>query len=220
MIKKEIDDLVQKYYVGDGYQFPLVYTNSIGNRCVDLESGKILYSLIRHFKPTNGLDFGGGTGFSSAVANAAMIKNGSPFSLVVSERNPDLLGRIKNTHKMIFPDQRPTYVGDITHNLEKVPKYLDFAFIDTEHDEGLTYWYLAFIFPRLSRGALVANHDWPVWEDDFGCHTKGNGVFPETRILLALYKEKILNLTKLYWTFGDEYPSEVRKPETGFWMKG
>jgi predicted O-methyltransferase YrrM len=206
--RDKIMSLISKYYKAEGYVPPKWFEH----RC-DMEySEQIYYSLVRDFQPKSCLEFGGSFGGSVCVNLAALNKNGKPFKYVVAEKDPETLKQcIANVTR--FGKEHnyklPKFVGPIEDNLDKVPKKLDYLFIDTNHDEENCKWYIKNIFPRLVNGALVHIHDWAVYDDKqtgelVWCRNKEerrDG--QEIRLLLELLAKGELPLYRLYWTWGD-----------------
>ena len=221
MTKKQVDRLIMKYFVGDDYGFPFRYLDGEKGRDIrhyDFRSAMTLYSLVRHYKPTSVLEFGGAQGWTSSIINSALIRNKKPFVFVVSEKEENSKKLMEFLHKETFGEKCPTYIGEITERIKEVPKKLDFVFIDTNHDEELTKWYLENILPRCVKGALVAIHDWPIAETDTGFNIRDPNLWPETKMLLNLYANKKLPLKKLYWNYEeDELTDRGLKMESSFW---
>lgn len=206
--KEDILALIEKYYKAEGYVPP----NWFEHRC-DMEySEQIYYSLVRDFKPVSCLEFGGSYGGSVCVNLAALNKNGEPFEYVVAEKYPEILEQCKNNVTRFAKEhdyKLPTFVGPIEDNLDKVPKELDYVFIDTNHDEENCKWYLDNIFPRLKNGALVHIHDWAIkWNEDkteliWQRNENERKEAGEIRLLLDMFVKHELPLLPLYWTWGD-----------------
>lgn len=209
MTKTEINELVKRYYVKDGYVHPDSELTYFENS-YDEKSRAICYSLIRHFEPRFCLEFGTFFGGSTCFIYSALIKNNKPFTFVASEKSPDHLKRSVDNVFQIF-GSTPVFVGRIEENLNSVPEVLDFVFIDADHETELTHWYLENILPRCKDGALVAIHDWAVKEVG-GKLVEGKHNLPEARLLMDLYNKGGLPLEKLYWGY-----EEREKSEASFW---
>lgn len=190
--------LVNKYAVAEGLSFPDEFEHR-----VDPDSSRAIYSILRDYKPTNGLEIGTWLGGSTVVLLKALIKNGKKYKFVASELNG--YNQSKTTeHCRIHCGVEPKILGDITQNLGKVPDKLDFLMVDTDHDLNTTQWILDNIFPRLIDGALVIFHDWAVtdkndkWE---GKGPNGAGSWPETQLLIELHEAGRFPLEKVYWNY-------------------
>lgn len=188
----------------------------------DIDSSVILYSLIRHFKPTNVLEFGTSYGGSACVMIDALLKNRQPFYYMGAEMEDGLLGEtVNNVRKEC--GIVPFLVKKIEDYLDFIPHNLDFVFIDTNHDMENTKWYVENIFPRIKKKGLVAIHDWAVWEENgvwLGKGDGGAGGFPETEYLIRLHKEKKLPLEKIYWSYKNPLWDGMSSSwESSFWFK-
>lgn len=212
--REEIDDLVDKYFHKDGYEF----ANNYDHR-YDQRSSKQCYSLIRDHKPTSCLEFGTSRGGSTSFIQAALIKNKKPFQFIASEMEKDLLQQAITN---VFRERgtTPMFIGKVEKYLRLIPKKLDFVFIDTNHDLKNTKWYIKHIFPRIVKGGLVAIHDWAVQEVDGKLIGKGHdgvGGWDETNYLMDLVRKGEFPLEKLYWSF--EEGDGFHGPEASFWLK-
>lgn len=224
LLKEDIDKLITKYFVADEHTWPdwMSYSNSQNEVRYDYDSSKICYSLIRDFKPTNCLEFGTSFGHSTILITDALLKNGTPFDFMGFEMVEGLydktVANLTKRHKKVIPT---IIKGDITKYLEEIPDNLDFVFIDSNHEEGSTQFYVDCIFPKIVSGGLVAIHDFAV--TDVGGEWQGKGTdgapgLPETGILMDLQKKGELPLEKLYWT----YPDSARwggSWEGSWWIK-
>lgn len=208
MTKEEMEKLVKRYF---RYRFPTDFEHRY-----EPHSSAQCYALIRKFKPTSVLEFGTSRGGATCFIQHALMKNKKPFVFVASEKEKELRKAAKrNVLKRC--GKAPKFIGAIEENLDKVPKSLDFVFIDTDHDIENTKWYLKHIIPRIKKGGLVAIHDWAVAEVDgklVGKGHQGEGGWDETNYLMELYQNKRLPLEKLYWNY-----EEGERREGSFWIK-
>lgn len=226
MTNQDLRDLVEKYYVGDNHQWPDWMSLHFGGENevrYDYDSSKLCYSLIRHFKPTSCFEVGASNGHSTIFITDALLKNGKPFKFVSFEFVPEIYEAAKKNltkrHGKLIPNLVP---GDVAKNLDKIPEVLDFAFIDTNHEDLSTYWYLDNVFPRLKDGSLVAIHDFAVevlpdgtWN---GKGPNGTGGLPETQILMDLHKEGKLPLEPIYWNYHNPlFAGDNPNWEGSFW---
>lgn len=217
MNNNEVVQLVDKYFRSEGYIFPTDFEHRF-----DRDSSAILYSLIRHYKPKNCLAIGTWEGGSTCVMMAAMLKNKNKANYVASELLDDK--RMEAEQNCIKKNKvAPTMIGDITKNLNKVPKELDFLFVDTDHDFDTTKWIFENIMPRVKKGALVAFHDWAVEEKNgeiIGKGADGQGGWPETEYMMDLWRKKKLPFKKLYWGYNNPLWEGMWHPcESAFWEK-
>lgn len=203
MTNEEVMDLVQEYFVAEGYQFPGDFEHR-----VDPDSSAVLYSFIRRNKPKSVLSIGTWLGGSACIIMSALLENqkedGKSFTYVASELLDD---KREDTRKNVKRKcgRVPKLIGDITKNLDKVPKEIDFLFHDTNHDTDTTQWVVDNIFPRIKEGSCVVFHDWAVYEDEngnwLGKGEGGVGGWPETEFLLEMHRKGTLPLEKVYWNF-------------------
>jgi predicted O-methyltransferase YrrM len=201
--------------IQENYREEYVHTSDYEHR-YDNVSSRILYALIRKYKPVNLLEIGTWRGGSTSTIMQALIKNGGEFSFIGSE----LLKKMRvQTKKNLVKELgiAPQMIGDITKNLDKIPSDLDFLMIDTDHDLETTRWIFENILPKCKKGALVSIHDWAVEERDgklLGKGEDGVGGWPETDYIMDLYRKGELPLEKLFWTYGVTGPEE-----SSFWTK-
>lgn len=208
MNSEEVNTLIANYFNSEGYKFPKEFEHR-----VDPDSSAIIYSMVRHFKPKSILHIGTWFGGSTCLIMAAFLKNNQQFEYVASELLDD---KRKSTEENCIKKNgvAPKMIGDITKNLDKVPKEIDFLFHDSDHDKETTEWVFENIFPRLKDGALVIFHDWAVIDEGGvwkGKGENGAGGWPETEYLLELHRAGKLPLEKVYWNYN---PPEC-KWETG-----
>lgn len=226
MNKQELRDLVEKYYTGDKHLWPDWMSYESGNTEVryDYDSSKLCYSLIRHFKPTSVFECGASFGHSTIFITDALLKNGLPFKFISFELEPEIYraarANLIKRHGKLIPK---LILGNVIKNNHKLPKEIDFAFIDTNHDAESTKWYIENVFPRLKDGALVAIHDFAVeilpdgtWN---GKGPNGSGGLAETQILIGLHEQGILPLEPLYFNFHNPlFEGDNINWEASFWI--
>ena len=195
----EMQMLLGRYFNADKYSFPGDYEHR-----VDPESSAITYSLVRELKPQTVLEIGTWEGGTTCIIMSALLKNGLSYKFVASELLNDKKERTK-VHVMQKCGKVPRLIGDITRNLSKVPRTLDFLFLDSDHDYKTTNWIVKHIFPRIKKGGLFITHDWAVREAEdggwFGKGDKGSGAWPETQVFLDMHRDGIFPFKKLYWNY-------------------
>jgi predicted O-methyltransferase YrrM len=216
MTKEEVNILVQQYK-GE-YTAPTEFEHRF-----DPDSSNLLYALLRKYKPRSCLSIGTWLGGSTCLIMAALLENTlviPSFHYIASELLDDMRQKtyencLRVTHEV------PEMIGDITKNLDKVPKKLDFLFVDTDHDLETTRFIVKNIFPRLIKGSLVAIHDFAVEEIDgkwIGKGHEGIGGLPETQYYMDLYHAGKWPLKKLYWMYHNPYFEGGRTDwEGSFW---
>lgn len=217
MKNEEVHALVTKYFTAEGYTFPTHFEHRF-----DPDSSAIMYAMVREFKPKACLEIGPWLGGSTSIIMTALQKNGGKFTFVCSELEDDLRAGTEQNVKDKCK-QAPKMIGDITKNLDKVPKKLDFLFVDTNHDREVTEWIVENIWPRLVKGGLFIMHDWAVWEEQgklLGKGEGGTGALPETEYLLELIRDNKFPFEKVCWTFNNPmWDGMAPRWETAVWKK-
>ena len=218
----EINKLVFTYAEQDKLTFPGEFEHRL-----DVISSKILYSLIREVKPQVCMEFGTSWGGSALVILKALEANDKPYKYIGFEMIDDLkrdttrnllhwaIGKLPN--KIDFE-----LYGDITKNVDKIPKEIDFAFIDSDWDMGgvskdgmgIAQWTFENVIPRVKKGGLVSIHDWSVTKD----LVYEGGVYPGISYFIKLFKEGKMPLKKIFsdWDW-EEY--KVLNIALIFWEK-
>ena len=128
--KDELDKLVFTYAEQDGLIFPNEFTHRL-----DVISSKILYSLLREIRPIVCVEFGTSWGGSVLTTIKALEANNQPYKYIGFEKEPDLRRETIRNILHWASGKLPTKLDfeiydDITKNLDKLPKGIDFAFID------------------------------------------------------------------------------------------
>lgn len=216
MTNGEMTDLNLKYFLKEGYSFPVEFEHRL-----DQDSSACLYSLVRKYNPKKVLHIGTWEGGSTCVIMAALLKNkeedGKDFLYVASELLDDKRA-CTYTHCMEKHGTAPLMIGDITKNLDKVPSKIDFLFSDHDHDWDTTAWEFDNIMPRVKKGSLICFHDWAVEELSDGRWNgkgiDGAGGWPETQYIMDLHAAGKLPMEKLWWNYHN--PDAW---ETGFFIK-
>lgn len=196
---EEIKVLIEKYWqLEDGTLQP----GDVEHR-FDPFSSKLLYSLVREYKPTSCLEFGIGEGGSARVTLKALKKNGKKFKFVGSESMDQLLDKARTLVLSPYLDDQVKLVGKLEDSLRHIPKELDFIFIDPDWDEEITKWWWKNLMPRFKDGALVQIHDWSVLHNPDGLKYTG-GSFPGIHWLIKKYEEKDWPFQKIFSVWDHE----------------
>ena len=206
--RSEITDLWDQYFYPEGYQFTDVYEHSL-----DKNSSKTLYSFIRKWHPQICLEFGTSRGGSACIILSALLKNNRPYRYVPFEINADY-NRIAKQNILEECGINMEIYGDITKNLDKIPKKLDFAFIDPEWDKEIAVWAYENIIPRVKKGGLIAIHDWSVSEE----LVYQGGQFEGIKYFIELFKEGKMPLFKIF-SMWDEPDFCASGMALSFWAK-
>lgn len=208
----EIEELLKEYWETSGYVFPTNFEHRF-----ESVSSALMYALLREYKPTSALEIGSSHGGSTCLTLHALLANKNKFTYVSSELADDLRAEAA-ANCVTMNGEAPIMIGDITKNLDKVPKELDFLFHDSNHDRETTDWVFKNIFPRLKKGALIIFHDWAVRENADGTWTgkdqNGRGAWGETEYMLELHRAGKFPFQKVYfnWELGSGL-------ETGVFLK-
>jgi predicted O-methyltransferase YrrM len=143
----------------------VVYT-TVGRLCRNSSKSakwaRLLYQLVREYKPVNCLEMGTCLGISAAYQAVALRENGfgmlytlegAPESAALAGQNLEELelDRFVSVLKGPFRDTLP-------QALKAMPS-LDYAFIDGHHEGGATLSYFEIILPHLSPEALLVFDD-------------------------------------------------------------
>ena len=205
--RTEITDLWDKYFYPEGYKFTDDYEHSL-----DKQSSKVLYSFIRKWQPQVCLEFGVYRGGSACITLTALMKNSQPYQYVPFEIQTDF-NRVAKENVLRECGLDIEIYGDITKNLDKIPKILDFAMIDPNWDKEIAVWAYDNIIPRVKKGGLVAIHDWSVNEELI----YQGGQFHGIKYFIELFKEKKMPLFKIFsmWDHEEFRPCLA----LSFWVK-
>lgn len=221
---EDIDKLIEKYHVGDNHKWPDYMSLDNGNVHYEYYSSSVCYSLIREFNPKSCLEFGTSSGHATIFVTDALLKNQEedkrPFTFVAAEKEEDRYKATEENLKRRHGKIIPTLIfGDIMKNEDKIPKKLDFAFIDGDHEEENGKWYIEKIFPRLTKGALVAIHDFSAYQDENGKYQYTGGDFGEIKNIIKMIEEGTWSLKKLYATWDYLQYRETGAIASSFWVK-
>mgnify|MGYP001617579083 FL=1 len=215
--KDQIQEFVNKYAVNDNLTFPTHFEHRL-----DVISSKILYSLLREFKPKTCLEFGTSWGGSALVILKALVCNELPYKYIGFEKEDNLrIDTLRNiTHWLTTGAANSIHFelwGDITRNLHKVPQKLDFAFIDPDWEEDIAIWTYENIIPRVKKGGLVQIHDWSVREKEGRLVYEGGG-YKGIFYFIDRFERGEMPLEKLFsvWDWEEYRNSSIA---SSFWIK-
>jgi Predicted O-methyltransferase len=122
---------------------------------------KILFSLIKEFKPQRALELGTCLGISASYQACAMLLNGLG-NLITLEGSPSLAQRARKHVLALGIDNIEFIEGrfqDTLPLLLEQKKPFDYVFIDGHHDRTATIDYFNQIAPYLSQGAVLVFDD-------------------------------------------------------------
>lgn len=212
LTRGEITDLTDKYFYEEGYKFIDDYPHSLDRTC-----SKILYSLVRDYKPQTCMEFGTYFGGSACMTVSALEKNkkedGLDYEYVPFEISEGARQEAKRNVLRECGVELEVH-GDVTKNLDKIPSELDFAFIDPEWDEEIAIWTYENLIPRVKKGGLVAIHDWSVSEE----LVYQGGQFAGIKYFIQLFKDGKMPLEKLFSVW-DEADLAAQSIALSFWRK-
>lgn len=182
MTKKKIDELIAKY----GHEIDIVPSGEpVLDSQVAVRDREILYALLREYKPRSVIEYGTRYGGCTVTILSALFRNKKPFRFYPFEKDKDSRKRTMKNLRRVFRKKIEVY-GAIEDDFHKLPEFLDFGFIDHNHQADTTLFFLGGVLPKFESNGLIGIHDWE------------NGPFDESKIIDAIYS--YLPLRKFYWT--------------------
>jgi predicted O-methyltransferase YrrM len=124
------------------------------------KEGVLLFTLVRTFAPSRGLELGTSVGVSAAYQASAMRLNGKG-ELVSLEGHRGVVEQAREFWARVGLDNVTAIVGRFDESLPRVlaDGIIDYAFIDGNHQEAATIAYFEDITTRASPGALLVFDD-------------------------------------------------------------
>lgn len=122
---------------------------------------KVLFKIIREFKPQTAIELGTCLGISSAYQSSAMILNNNG-RLITMEGSPELVKIAGNHIEGLGIKNVEIIEGRFQDNLPRIleeNKPIDYVFIDGHHDEKATIDYYNLFIPYLKDGAVLVFDD-------------------------------------------------------------
>lgn len=122
---------------------------------------KVLFKIIREFKPQTAIELGTCLGISSAYQSSAMILNNNG-RLITMEGSPELVKIAESHIKGLGISNVEIIEGRFQDNLKRIleeNKPIDYVFIDGHHDEKATIDYYNLFIPYLKDGAVLVFDD-------------------------------------------------------------
>ncbi|MHA2059361.1 MAG: class I SAM-dependent methyltransferase [Candidatus Ranarchaeia archaeon] len=116
---------------------------------------EITYMLIREVKPKTIVEISPGIGWSSSWILQALKDNniGHLYSF-------DLVDHVSKALPTTLTKERWTFTsGDVKTHLEKIPKNIDYLFMDSDHSGEFAEWYIKDVFPRVRDNVPVSVDD-------------------------------------------------------------
>ena len=133
---------------------PMQYHQQLKPQLDDIEA-EISYLLVRELRPESVVEIAPDGGWSTTWLLAALRDNGHG-----SLRSFDRYDHCTRTVPAALAAGRWSFVrGDIRQQLHRLPRRIDYLFMDCAHTSGFARWYLRELFPRLVPGASISIHD-------------------------------------------------------------
>jgi len=160
-------------YVTRRLHLPLRAFMSLCPQLDDVEA-EVTYLLVRQFRPCSIVEISPMAGWSSSWLLHALRDNGAGtlHSFDVIDDSVRLLPSDLTHGRWEF------IRGDVRRTLDRLPRQIDYLFMDSDHSEQFARWYVDKILTRLQPGALVSVHDVFHTSDPCG-HNKEGGIIVE-----------------------------------------
>lgn len=134
------------------YQKGLYHQIGCGSDDTECE---ITYMLMRHFKPLTVVEISPNQGWSSCWILHGLKDNGTgkliSYDIIEDSEKKIPIELTSGRWELI--------VGDVMESLDKIPKNIDYLYIDSDHYCVFTQWYLDNLFPMLRSKTPVCIHD-------------------------------------------------------------
>jgi predicted O-methyltransferase YrrM len=116
-----------------------------------------LYGLVRELAPQRILEMGTCAGISGAYQGMALRHNGAGGRMLALDGAPDLAAVASKTYASLGLEWIELRVGPFNETLPGVLTEgpLDYAFVDGQHQEQATLFYLELLLPFVPQGLLV-----------------------------------------------------------------
>lgn len=134
---------------------------AVSRAAVPPHEGRLLFELIRRFRPARCLELGTSLGLSAAYQAAALACNGAG-RLVTLEGGAALARQAGENLAALGLDAVEIVVGPFAETLPAVlerHRRFDFVFLDGHHDPAATHAYLETLWPHLTPGAVLLLDD-------------------------------------------------------------
>jgi predicted O-methyltransferase YrrM len=137
----------------------------------DIEA-ELTYLLLREQKPETVVEISPCGGWSSTWILKALRDNkkGHLYSFDLIDDS------VKNIPKELAKGRRTFIQGPVQENLDKLPKQIDYLFMDSDHSAKFAEWYIENLFTRLKPGTPVSVHDVFHTDDPSGFDSEGGVV--------------------------------------------
>ena len=165
--------------------------------------GKLIFKIIREFKPTNCLELGTSLGISASYQILALKLNGcGDFTTIEGSQERAKIANksLKDWNYKNFQVLNGRF-SEILPNILDKNKLIDFAFIDGHHDENATQEYFELLYPFLTNKSILIFDDinwsegmksaWQNISNDSKIHTSFD--LYQWGICLINKEEKVMN---------------------------
>lgn len=178
LLSKKGKTRFEKYFLFRGTRYLLRkigLTNSlfmnINPQLDDIES-EITYLLIRELKPKKIVEISPCGGWSTSWILNAIKDNGTGrlYSYDIVDDSTKVIPKQLAQGRWAF------FKGDIKKKMEKIPKDMDYVFIDAEHTANFAEWYTKNLFPIIPKESTISVHDVFHTTDPNGKYTEGGVV--------------------------------------------
>ena len=134
----------------------------------DIEA-EITYLLLREYKPDTVVEISPSGGWSTTWILQALKDNktGRLYSFDLIDDSTKTIPSELSKDRWIF------ILGDIKNTISKLPKRIEYLFMDSDHSEDFAKWYVGKIFSKLAKGTPVSVHD--VFHTEDPAHSGGEG---------------------------------------------
>lgn len=124
---------------------------------------RLLFALVREYRPQRGLELGTCLGVSASYQGAALLLSGQPAQLYTLEGAAALVPRAQGNLDGLglgaLVQVVPGRFDQTLPTLLAAPAAIDYAFIDGHHDEHATIAYFEQLKPKLAPGAVLVFDD-------------------------------------------------------------
>ncbi|MEV1293882.1 class I SAM-dependent methyltransferase [Pseudonocardia sp. NPDC049635] len=120
----------------------------------DVEA-ELTYLLLRHHRPAHVVEIGTHHGWSTTWMLSALRDNGHGHL-----HSFDLVDHVRRSVPPELARDRWTFHrGDVRDTADEIPADTGYLFVDADHGRRFARWYLANLFPRITRGTPTSVHD-------------------------------------------------------------
>ena len=123
--------------------------------------GKLIFKLVREFRPENCLELGTSLGMSASYQIFALKLNGKGALTTIegSEEIAKIADENLKAHGYSDYSVKVGRFNDVLPTVLNLEKPIDFVFIDGHHDKDATWQYFEMIYPYLKKKAVLIFDD-------------------------------------------------------------